>query len=136
MRKLTLFIVSDSLGETAELVAKAAASQFGQGLEAVSLKRFSHIENATQLREIAFLAKEQHAIIIYTLVKNDMRIQLQEACMSKGIKCIDLLGPVVDHLSLELGEQPIEEPGLVRQLDDDYFKKMEAIEFAVKYDDF
>ena len=36
---------------------------------------------------------------------------------------------------MELGEKPLEEPGLVRQLDEDYFKKIEAIEFAVKYDD-
>ena len=135
MRKLTLFIVSDSLGETAELVAKAAASQFGQGLEAVSLKRFTHIEDETQLGEIAFLAKEQRAVIIYTLVKSEMRTKLKEACMRNGIKCIDLLGPVLDELSVELGEEPVEEPGLVRQLDDDYFKKIEAIDFAVKYDD-
>jgi len=135
MRKLTLFIVSDSIGETAELVAKAAASQFGQGLEAVSLKRFSHIENETQLKEIVFLAKDQNAVIIYTLVKSSMRLKLKQECNISGLKCIDLLGPVLDQLSLELGEKAIEEPGLVRQLDEDYFKKIEAIEFAVKYDD-
>lgn len=135
MRKLTLFIVSDSVGETADLVAKAAASQFRQGLEAVSMKRFSHIEEESQLKEIAFLAKSQEAIIIYTLVKNGMRLKIQEYCLTYGVECIDLLGPVVDKIGSELGEKPLEEPGLVRQLDDDYFKKIEAIEFAVKYDD-
>ena len=45
------------------------------------------------------------------------------------------MGPIVDLISVELDEQPIEEPGLVRKLDEDYFKKIEAIEFAVKYDD-
>lgn len=135
MRKLTLFIVSDSLGETAELVTKAAVSQFNQGLGTVSLKRFSHIEDATQLLEIAYLAKIEQAIIIYTLVKSDMRKKLKAACVQKDVKCIDLLGPVVDLLGHQLDEEPIEEPGLVRKLDDDYFKKIEAIEFAVKYDD-
>ena len=77
MKKLTMFIVSDSIGETAELVAKAAASQFGQGLETVSLKRFSHIEDETQLKEIAFLAKEQQAVVIYTLVKSGMRTKIK-----------------------------------------------------------
>ena len=57
MKKLTMFIVSDSVGETAELVAKAAVSQFRQGLEAVSLKRFSHIEDETQLKEIAVFSE-------------------------------------------------------------------------------
>lgn len=135
MKKLTMFIVSDSVGETAELVAKAAASQFRQGLETVSMKKFSHVEDETQLQEIAFLAQREQAVVIYTLVKNGMRQKIKEECSSRGIKCIDLLGPVTDQIGLELGEEPIEEPGLVRKLDEDYFKKIEAIEFAVKYDD-
>ena len=135
MRKLTLFIVSDSVGETADLVAKAAASQFRQGLETVVMKRFSHVEDESQLKEIVYLAERQDAIIIYTLVKSSMRRNLKEECGKHRIHCIDLMGPIVDLISVELDEQPIEEPGLVRQLDEDYFKKIEAIEFAVKYDD-
>lgn len=135
MKKLTLFIVSDSVGETAELVAKAAASQFKEGLETVSLKRFSHIEDETQLKEIVFLAKAQQAVIVYTLVKSCMRQKLQLECQTVGIKCIDLLGPIVEQLGIELDEKPLEEPGLVRKLDEDYFRKIDAIEFAVKYDD-
>lgn len=135
MRKLTLFIVSDSVGETADLVAKAAASQFRQDLETVSTKRFSHVEDESQLREIAYLAKRQNAIIIYTLVKSCMRRKLKEECQNNGLQCIDLLGPIVKEIGVSLDEKPFEEPGLVRQLDDDYFKKIEAIEFAVKYDD-
>lgn len=135
MRRLTLFIVSDSVGETADLVAKAAASQFKQGLETISIKRFSHIDEESQLDEIVYLAKQQNAIIIYTLVKSTMCQKLTEECHVKGIHCLDLLGPIINRIGIELGEKPLEEPGLVRQLDEDYFKKIEAIEFAVKYDD-
>lgn len=135
MRKLILFIVSDSVGETAELVAKAAVSQFSQGLDTVSVKRFSHIEDQTQLQEIAFLAEKQQALVVYTLVRSGMRQKLKEECVTRGIQSIDLLGPLVKQISTELGEEPLEEPGLVRQLDEEYFKKIEAIEFAVKYDD-
>lgn len=135
MKKLTMFIVSDSVGETAELVAKAAASQFGQGFNSLSLKRFSHIEDETQLQEITVLAKAQQAFIVYTLVKTSMRTKLKEECMNKGITCVDLIGPLVDQLSIELDDKPLEEPGIVRKLDEDYFEKIEAIEFAVKYDD-
>lgn len=135
MKKLTIYIVSDSVGETAELVAKAAASQFKVGLDAVSLKRFSHIEDETQLKEIVYLAKAQQAVIVYTLVRSSMRKKLRIECEAMGIKNVDLLGSLVDQLSLELDEEPAEEPGLVRKLDEDYFKKIDAIEFAVKYDD-
>ena len=135
MRRLTLFIVSDSVGETADLVAKAAASQFRQGLETISIKRFSHIDDESQLNEIVYLAKQQNAIIVYTLVKSTMCQKLKEECNLKGIHCLDLLGPIIKRIGIELGEKPLEEPGLVRQLDEDYFKQIEAIEFAVKYDD-
>lgn len=135
MKKLTIFIVSDSIGETADLVAKAAASQFREDLETVSMKRFSHVEDESQLSEIAYLAKKQDALIIYTLVKKTMREKLKEQCIIQNIHCIDLMGPLFEEIGSLLDEKPFEEAGLVRQLDDDYFKKIEAIEFAVKYDD-
>lgn len=135
MKKLTVFIVSDSVGETAELVAKAAISQFQDGLDAFSLKRFSHVEEESQLKEIVYLAKTSQAVIVYTLVRSGMRRKLRQECKWNEVQCIDLLGPLVNQISENLDEIPLEEPGLVRQLDEDYFKKIDAIEFAVKYDD-
>ncbi len=135
MKNLTIFIVSDSIGETADLVAKAAASQYRSDLETISMKRFSHVEDESQLNEIAYLAQQQDAVIIYTLVKKTMRAKLKEQCEIQQVFSVDLMGPLFEGLGSFLNESPFEEPGLVRQLDDDYFKKIEAIEFAVKYDD-
>jgi regulator of PEP synthase PpsR (kinase-PPPase family) len=135
MKKLHIFIVSDSVGETGELVAKAAVSQFRPGLQDTSLKRLPHVETVDQIIEIVHLAKIQHAIILFTLVQKKMRATLKKECARNGVRFIDLMGPLMDTLEEELNELPFEEPGLVRKLDDDYFKKIEAIEFAVKYDD-
>ena len=135
MTKFTLFIVSDSVGETAGLVTKAAASQFRHDLETVSIKRFSYIEDNSQLEEIVFLAKQQQALIVFTLVKSEMREQLLLLCEELKVPSVDLLGPLIDTIGEQLKQEPFEEPGLVRQLDDQYFKKIEAIEFAVRYDD-
>lgn len=135
MKKLNIFIVSDSVGETGELVAKAAVSQFRPGLQDTSLKRLPHIETIDHVIEIVHLAKIQQAIILFTLVKKKMRATLKTECAKNGVRFIDLMGPLMDTLEEELNELPFEEPGLVRKLDDDYFKKIEAIEFAVKYDD-
>ena len=135
MKKLHIFIVSDSVGETGELVAKAAVSQFRPGLQDTSLKRLPHIETVDQIIEIVHLAKIQPAIILFTLVQKKMRAALKKECARSGVRFIDLMGPLMDTLEEELNELPFEEPGLVRKLDDDYFKKIEAIEFAVKYDD-
>jgi regulator of PEP synthase PpsR (kinase-PPPase family) len=135
MKKLHIFIVSDSVGETGELVARAAVSQFRPGLQDTSLKRFPHIETIDHVIEIVYLAKMQHAMILFTLVQKNMRATLKKECAKHGVRFIDLMGPLMDTLEEELNEVPFEEPGLVRKLDDDYFKKIEAIEFAVKYDD-
>ncbi|WP_391116092.1 pyruvate, water dikinase regulatory protein [Psychrobacillus sp. L3] len=135
MKMLNLFIVSDSIGETGELVAKAAISQFRPGLQHTKLKRFTHIDSLDHIKEITELAKEQNAIILYTLVQTNMRDALIECCKQYDLESVDLIGPVLNLLENSLGEKPFEEPGLVRKLDEDYFKKIEAIEFAVKYDD-
>lgn len=135
MSKILIYVVSDSVGETGELVAKAAVSQFRPGLQDASFKRFPHVESVEQLNEIVQIAKAQNAIIVYTVVKEHMRDTLQANCEANGVPSIDLMGPLMNVLSETLQLEPIEEPGLVRKLDDDYFKKIEAIEFAVKYDD-
>ena len=135
MKKLNLFIVSDSIGETGELVAKAAISQFRPGLQNTTLKRFTHIDSLDHIKEITELAHEKNAMILYTLVRTDMKEALVKYCTQYNLKSVDLIGPVIDLLEQNLGEKAMEEPGLVRKLDEDYFKKIEAIEFAVKYDD-
>ncbi|MBK3493316.1 kinase/pyrophosphorylase [Viridibacillus sp. YIM B01967] len=135
MNKLAVFIVSDSVGETGELVTKAAISQFRPGMQDTFLKRFPHVESLEQLNEIVHLATEQGAIIVYTLVKEEMRSYVQHLSDNMLVPSIDLMGPLMARLEETLAVRPVEEPGLVRKLDDDYFKKIEAIEFAVKYDD-
>ncbi len=135
MRMLNVFIVSDSIGETGELVAKAAISQFRPRLQHTKLKRFTHIDSLDHIKEITELAKEQNASILYTLVRADMRDAIVKYCKEYQLHCVDLIGPILQILEKQLDEKPFEEPGLVRKLDEDYFKKIEAVEFAVKYDD-
>lgn len=135
MEKILVYVVSDSVGETGELVAKAAVSQFRPGLQGVTFQRFPHVESAEQLVEIVQLAASQSALIVYTLVQENMRNTMKEQCVKANVAHIDLIGPLMGILADSLQIEPIEEPGLVRKLDDDYFKKIEAIEFAVKYDD-
>ncbi|PLR76991.1 phosphoenolpyruvate synthase regulatory protein [Bacillus sp. V3-13] len=128
-----IYVVSDSVGETAELVTKAAISQFN-GSD-VTIKRFPYVEEKTNIDEVITLAKTNHGMIAYTLVKPEMRAYMQEASVKEGIYAFDIIGPLMDRIQQICGETPLYEPGLVRKLDEEYFKKVEAIEFAVKYDD-
>jgi [pyruvate, water dikinase]-phosphate phosphotransferase / [pyruvate, water dikinase] kinase len=128
-----IYVVSDSVGETAELVTKAAISQFnGSGM---TLKRFPYVEETGHIDEVISLVKMDEAMIAFTLVKPDIRDYMKKMAEQSGIHAVDLIGPIMDQIQQYSGKTPLYEPGLVRKLDEDYFKKIEAIEFAVKYDD-
>ncbi len=128
-----VYIVSDSVGETAEFVIRAAASQFDGGQ--VDLRRVSHVHEKTVLDEVIQSAKEERGIIAFTVVVPELREHLLNKARDAGVQIVDIMGPVIDVFEQELGRPPARKAGLVHQLDEDYFKRVEAIEFAVKYDD-
>lgn len=130
-----IYVVSDSVGETAELVTKAAISQFSGHNVNVLIKRFPFVEEKSNIHEVVLQAKQEHGMIAYTLVKPEMRQYMRELATEEGVYAADIIGPIIDQFQVLWGKTPLYEPGLVRKLDEDYFKKVEAIEFAVKYDD-
>ncbi|MCW2278152.1 hypothetical protein EDD73_11174 [Heliophilum fasciatum] len=126
-------MVSDSIGETAEFVARAAASQFdGNGVE---IKRVPYVSEEQQLVNIVEEASEKTAVIAHTLVVNELREALMRLAREKAIPTVDILGPMIQGIELVTLREPVRKPGLLHQLDEQYFRKVEAIEFAVKYDD-
>lgn len=135
MKNLLVFVVSDSVGETGKNVVKAVVSQFRPNFENVEIRRFPKVEQFEQIQEIVQTAKDEQACIVFTLVQKEMRQQLEKVATEQQVKAIDLLGGLLDLVEQEMEQAPLERPGLVHQLDDYYFEKIEAIEFAVKYDD-
>jgi [pyruvate, water dikinase]-phosphate phosphotransferase / [pyruvate, water dikinase] kinase len=136
VRNLTdpvIYVVSDSVGETAELVTKAAISQFNGA--SAEIKRYPYVEDESHIEEVISLAKLNQGIIAFTLVKPEIRSFMKKRAEEEGIYAFDIIGPLMDQFEKLYGKQPLYEPGLVRKLDEDYFKKVEAVEFAVKYDD-
>lgn len=128
-----VYVVSDSAGETAELVVKAAASQF-QGV-LVQFRRVPYVEDVGTLSEVVALAKMNRGIIVFTLVIPEMRQFLLAEAAREGVPVYDIIGPLIEQMEQLFQMAPRCEPGPVRVLDEDYFRKIEAIEFAVKYDD-
>lgn len=135
LKKVTIFVLSDSVGETAEQVVKAAVTQFRPNFEYTNIRRFPQLIHSQEIEPIVRLAKKEGAYIVYTLVKAEMRQYLLNLCKVYEVDAMDLLGPIIQYLENQLKEKPLEEPGIVHKLDEDYFKRIEAIEFAVKYDD-
>jgi len=135
LKTLKILVVSDSVGETGEQVVKAAATQFRPDFEDTIIRKFPHIQNDEHIENIVELASMQDALIVFTLVERSKRDLMIELCKEHQVACFDLLGPMIGLIEKHTGEKPLQEPGLVHKLDDDYFRKIEAIEFAVKYDD-
>ncbi|WP_400164067.1 pyruvate, water dikinase regulatory protein [Brevibacillus sp. TJ4] len=128
-----IYVVSDSIGETAELVVRAGASQFDRFL--IDVQKYPYIEDKESIDEIVASAREAKAMIVFTLVIPELNAYIREQTAKYGIPAIDVMGPLMHTLQDMLQEPPTGKPGLVRRLDEEYFRKVDAIEFAVKYDD-
>lgn len=128
-----VFVVSDSLGETAEFVARAAASQFDHGN--VEIRRIPYVDDESHLADVIEEAKKHNSVIIFTVVIEEIRLELLRLAGANNIPCVDILGPSMSAIAVASGQKPRMETGLLRKMDEEYFKKVEAIEFAVKYDD-
>ncbi|WP_205668505.1 pyruvate, water dikinase regulatory protein [Ammoniphilus sp. CFH 90114] len=129
----TVFIVSDSVGETAEVVVKATASQFDG--HAIDIRKFPYVEDEGTINELVLAAKELKAIIAFTLVIPELRTHLKNTAKEQGVTAVDIMSPMIEAMEGVVRKKSKNQPGLVRQLDEEYFRKVEAIEFAVKYDD-
>jgi [pyruvate, water dikinase]-phosphate phosphotransferase / [pyruvate, water dikinase] kinase len=132
-RKRHIFIVSDASGQTAERVVDAALRQF-KTTEVVK-KVIPHVRTQAKIQEVIDEAAEVDGVVIFTLVSPSARQEITEMGRYQGVPTIDLLGPLLTRFSDLLEISPLAQPGLDRQLDDDYFKRIESIDFTIKHDD-
>jgi [pyruvate, water dikinase]-phosphate phosphotransferase / [pyruvate, water dikinase] kinase len=128
-----VFIVSDSIGETAEMVVRAAASQFNSGN--MEIRQIPNISDEATLEEIVHQAVENNFLIAYTLVLDELADFLRREAQRVGVVCVDILGPIIDAFAEASHLAPKREPGLLRKVDEMYYRRVEAVEFAVRYDD-
>ena len=134
MDNLIIYVISDSVGETAQQVTKAALSQFNKEYDC-EIRRFPYVAEEKFLIEILESGKNEGAIIVYTLVSENLLNIAKDFCSKEELSHVDLMTPLINQISKKVGTKPRREPGIIRKLDESYFKRVEAIEFAVKYDD-
>ena len=130
---ITIFAVSDSVGETADMLAKAVAIHFKNNVEIKTIpfvRLLKDVENAVQIFE-----KSMPCIVVSTIVSIDIMESLTKRCYEKNITLINLLGPIINSVESMLNVHQDYKPGALRELDNIYFKRIEAMEFAIKYDD-
>lgn len=131
---LVIYVISDSIGETGELIAKASIKQFNT--DNFTVKRFPYHNSIEQIEPILNdAAKDELALVIYTNVVKETREFIKAKAEELKLHIVDVMGEPMQKIEEILGFPPLREPGLIRRLDENYFKKVEAVEFAVKYDD-
>ena len=130
---LTIYAVSDSIGETAALVAKSVARQFPGS---IIIKRVPHIKTAEDVNNfISKIDSNSKAMIISTIIMVDIKECLVQRCAEKGIFVSNVLGPGIGLASKLLNKQPEYIPGAIWNVDSEYYKRIAAMEFAMQYDD-
>jgi len=128
-----LHIVSDSTGETAARLVLALEAQFPE--QEFHVVRHPRCETVEDLHVAVAAARGRPAVMVYTLVEPVMRDAMRQLCRRARLHYCDLLGHPIDSISRVAGVAARMEPGARAPLDQTYFKRIEAIEFAVKYDD-
>ncbi|MDT8440682.1 MAG: pyruvate, water dikinase regulatory protein [Desulfuromonadales bacterium] len=129
----TIYLLSDATGETAEKMVMAALTQFRD--RPASVRRISNIRTKNQVYEALDEALGKSSLVVYTIVNRELAQLVHDECDGLGLRCIDLLTPLLMKLADSFGRSPHETPGLLHGVDEAYFRRIEAIEFTVKHDD-
>jgi regulator of PEP synthase PpsR (kinase-PPPase family) len=128
-----VLVVSDGTGRTAEQALNAALTQFeGMDLEIVVRPG---IRDRLQVFEVIDEAIEKKAFIVHTLVSNDIRSLMLDTARKLNVETIDLMGPFLMRLSHQFANAPSERPGLFHEVNKEYFRRIEAMEYTFRHDD-
>jgi regulator of PEP synthase PpsR (kinase-PPPase family) len=130
---LTIFVVSDATGETAERIVRSALVQFEDAR--VSVVRRGRVRTRQRVHGVVREAEASGALVIHTLVSNELRRIMLEESRLRGVDAMDLMGPLLDRLAARLRLSPLEKPGLFKQLSEAKTREIEAVEFALRHDD-
>jgi regulator of PEP synthase PpsR (kinase-PPPase family) len=130
---LHLHLLSDSTGETLEVIANACLAQF----EGVDVRRhlWPMVRSEGHLDRVLDDVERRPGLVLYTLVNNTLRRDLEQKTRRRGIHAVAALDPVTHALSVVLGREAAGRPGRQHALDAAYFARVDAIQFSIAHDD-
>ncbi len=129
----TIYIVSGGMGTSGEQLVRTALVQFRDHESRIEV--VPQVERVEQIEDVVRRAAENGGLIAHTLVDATLREAMIERARDYNAAAIDLMGPLLLHLKRLFQQEPLGQPGLYRQLREDYFARIEAIEFTVEHDD-
>ncbi|MEG0495229.1 MAG: pyruvate, water dikinase regulatory protein [Eubacterium sp.] len=132
-KPLLIYVISDSLGDLGDILAKWGRRHFENILG--DIKTYSFIHDKNQIVEIIDKAAQKKALLLCTVSSPNLLKFIKQKVKEKNVLFYDVLDPFLDELRILTGQKPNFNPVVKSELDEDYFKKVEAIEFTVRYDD-
>ncbi len=130
---ITIFVVSDATGDTAQRMVRAALVQFQNA--PVRLVRRAHVQKPRQVHQVVHEARDCRAIIIHTLVSDELRRVMRAESRTHGVDALDIMGPILERLTVHLAVAPQEKPGLFQDLTEAKTREVEAVSYAFRHDD-
>ena len=133
MTRLHLHLVSDSTGETLEMIAKAALAQF----EDTEIVRhfWPMVRSRQHLDRIVPDLAAHPGLVLFTLVNPETRARLEEHCRQLGLPAVPALDTVTEALEAQLGQEAHGRPGRQHSMDEAYFRRVDAIHYTIAHDD-
>ncbi|MDH3728221.1 MAG: kinase/pyrophosphorylase, partial [Myxococcales bacterium] len=128
-----IYVVSDSTGETAERVTRATLLQFPDHRVRLRIER--RVRDRRGLAVILERASKQAAMVVFTLVRPELRAHFYELANQFNVRHVDVIGTLLNQIGHYLEADPVNIPSFDLPLSKEYFRRVEAIEFAVKSDD-
>lgn len=132
-RRIDLHLISDATGDTLNSLARACLSQF-DGITAVQ-HRWPLIRSRFQLDLVLSGIQSEPGPVLYTLTDHSLRSELESFCQRIGVPAVSVLDPTLDMLAAYAGTKIAGKPGRQYVLDDDYFRRIDAIHYVMAHDD-
>jgi regulator of PEP synthase PpsR (kinase-PPPase family) len=128
-----IYVVSDSTGETAERVTRATLLQYPDHKVRLRLER--RVRDRRGLTAVLEKAASEGAMVVFTLVRPELRDHFNEQANRLRVRHVDVIGTLIRQIGFHLEADPVNIPTAEMPLSAEYFRRVEAIEFAVKSDD-
>lgn len=133
-KNYSLYIISDGTGETASQMVRAGLVQYAN--KDINIVKCKNVRTENQVEPLIQDVAQSGGIVVFTVVSKNLRKFIVDTAAANSVLAIDLLGPLLTGLDNYFGAgQNDLQAGLLRTVDDKYFKRIEAIEYTVKHDD-
>ena len=129
-----IYLISDSTGETIDRIFTALKAQFS-GFK-YKIHQYSFVRTKNQISEILKVAKNnKNSVLLYTLVDQEITLHLLKKSKTYNLPCFGVLDELINNFSSLLKKESLSIPSRQHKLNDEYYDRVEAIQFTMKHDD-